>query len=253
MSSLFLVLSLVLVFTLSISVCITVNVNVKWYNLVIGSLILYFCFLFSYLLSANIFYVVVVAIFACLYNSFFYTNYIISPKNILIFFIYLSYILFIEGVKSECYNLFFILERKWLNILIVLFSIILLLTIAIILKFCVKKVRLASYIYHARVVFKECAVCLDLFLDSGNMLTYGEEKLPVIVVSNKKLRNLNLEGVENFQISGISGESKNTLIVIPTFFEIHIKGRWREKTVAICIVEREFVFYDGLLGLDIIY
>ncbi|MBP3630310.1 MAG: sigma-E processing peptidase SpoIIGA [Clostridia bacterium] len=252
MSSLFLALSLTLVFSLSLAVCITVNINVKWYNLIIGSLILYFCFLFSHFLSANIFYVVVVGVFACLYNSFFYTNYIISSKNLLIFFIYLSYILFIEGIKAECYALMGINNKDLLNIFIILISIVLLLVISITLRFCIRKVKLSSYIYHARVVFDNFAVSLDLFLDSGNFLKYEAKNLPVVIVNKNKLKKLNLLELDDAFVCGISGNDSKAKIVLPKHFEISIKGRWTKKEVAIYIVEREFVFYDGLIGLGII-
>jgi stage II sporulation protein GA (sporulation sigma-E factor processing peptidase) len=203
-------------------------------------------------LSANIFYVVVVGVFACLYNSFFYTDYIISSKNFLIFFIYLSYILFIEGIKTECYALVGINDTDILNLFIILISIILLLVITITLRFCIRKVKLSAYIYHARVVFENFAVSLDLFLDSGNFLRYEAKNLPVVIVDKDKLKKLNLLELEDIVVCGISGNGSKAKIVLPKYFEISIKGRWTKKEVAIYIVERDFVFYDGLIGLECI-
>lgn len=250
MSSLFLALSFGLIVSLSIAVCITVNICVKWYDLLIGSLIIYFCFLFSYLLSANIFYVTVMGVLSCLFNSFYYTNYNLSAKNLLIFVLFSAYILFVEGIKSKAYNLFTSISYEVLNIFIVLFSIISLLIISLFLRLCLRKVKISSYIYSARAKFDGFVVNLELFLDSGNFLRYEELGLPVVVVAKSKLKKIINNYVGSIRLKGVGQYQCELNIVLPTSFEICINGRWYEKSVAIAVTDKEFVSYDGLIGLQ---
>ena len=252
MGSLFLILSLMLVISLSMAVCVTANAKVKWYNMLIGSLIIYFCFLFSYVLEAGVFPVVMVCIFSFLFNSFFYTNYEFSTKNILIFSLYVAYILFIEGIKYEAYMLFYKYNVYILNIFIVISSIFLLLFISLILRFCIKRALLSSYIFRCRLQIAGCKLNLELFLDSGNFLKYGKDDLPVVVISKNRLRRVQIKETKKMDMQGILNRSGSLAIIIPEEFEISIKGRWEKKSVAIGIVEKEFVFYDGLIGLGCI-
>lgn len=251
MSSIFLVLSCLLVISLSGAVCITANIKVKWYNVIIGSLIIYFCFLFSYVLSADLFYVLIVCIFSCLFNSFFYTNYQLSSKNIIIFLLYLAYILFIEGIKFEAQQLFKETRVETLNIMIVIFSIIILLITSLLLKFCLMRVKISNYVIDCRIYLIEKVYELELYLDSGNFLRFGEENLPVVIISKNKIRNSsNYDGT--IVLSSVAGKVENVPVYIPIKFELRIKGRWVEKRVAVGVVDRDFFHYDGLLGLECI-
>lgn len=251
MSSIFLALSCLLVLSLCEAVCTTANIKVKWYNVIIGSLIIYFCFLFSYVLSADTFYVLIVCMFSCLFNSFFYTNYQLSTKNIIIFLLFVAYILFIEGIKFEAQQLFKDVTIGTLNIIIVIFSIFLLLIISLLFRFCLRRAKISNYIMECKIYFIDKVYELELYLDSGNFLKFGEEKLPVVIVSKNKIKNSsNCDG--EMVLSGVASKEANIPVYIPTKFEIKIKGRWVEKRVALGIVDKDFIHYDGLIGLECI-
>ncbi len=252
MSSLFLVLSFLLMLALNYAVCTTVNIKVRLVNFCIGSLIIYFCYLFSYILCTGIV-AIAVTMFACLYNSFFYTNYLFSVKNVLIFFIYIAYILFIEGLRVKIGELAGDFEQSVKNTIVILVAIVLLLFISLLLKFCIRKVKLSSYIYDCKVQIDKKTYFLELFLDSGNFTKYGQENIPIVIISAPKLSATIIKNcvAEEVIVSGV-GENGLLKILLPTNFFVNIKGRWVSKTVAIGITEKDFLFYDGLMGLDCI-
>ena len=251
MSSFILVLSFLLILALNYAVCITANIKVRIVNFFIGSQIIYFCYLFSYILCLDVL-VIVITMIACLYNSFFYTNYVLTYKNILIFFIYLAYILFVEGLKFEINTLFNGAEQGFKNLLTILFAIVLLMFISIIFKFCIRKVRVASYLYECKLVINKKVFYLELFLDSGNFIKYGDSDIPVVIVSNKKLMTVILKNsvIDEVDVCGAGEDGYRLKIILPTSFAINVRGRWISKKVAVGITSKDFLFYDGLMGLE---
>ena len=91
-------------------------------------------------------------------------------------------------------------------------------------------------------------------MDSGNFIKYGELNIPVVIISDKKVMNGILKNcmVDELIISGVGEDGYKIKILLPTSFLIHIKGRWVSKKVAIGITKKDFVFYDGIMGLECI-
>ena len=88
------------------------------------------------------------------------------------------------------------------------------------------------------------------FFGEPYFLRYEELGLPVVVVAKSKLKKIINNYVGSIRLKGVGQYQCELNIVLPTSFEICINGRWYEKSVAIAVTDKEFVSYDGLIGLQ---
>ncbi len=241
-------LMLCIVFSLCATICISKKCTLI--NIFIGSFSIFFIVYFATKIYENFVVCAVAMIIALIYSSIFYNDFKISYKTVILFVVESAYTLIVVGLYFAIKEIF--CQSKQLSVLIsAVLVMVLLLIIAGVLKKYIKRINLKNLYYRCKIVLPKKIVELLMYLDSGNILTAGSDRLPVIFVNKSKLKFLDGETTVIKLSSVVGGTTKVKGVLVNNFY-IFCDGRWRLCPVVVNMVEDRFYAYDGILNLECI-
>ncbi len=244
----------ILIYLVCISICafscIATDTKSIFLNIFIGSLILFTIIYYSNKLISNDLIRLLVVTLTLLFNSVFYNNYQLSTKCILLFIVEDCFLLIVFGILAcikEFFGFSYVISLSVTCGLIGVFGF----CVAVILGRSIKRVNIKNLLFKCKLVTIKGYINLWMYLDSGNLVTAGLDRVPVIFINKGRLKSF--EGkVKSVKIKSAQGNVVTVDVILTDNFYIYINGKWIKKEVAIGRVDDTFKLYDGILNLKII-